>query len=315
MTSIAESKRAVRRAARERVSPQRRRARRREAAIFALLILPNLTAILVFSYWPTVYNLVLSFTDWDFIAPSPVWVGIKNYLDLFRNPEFATVLWNTIVFTVTTVFGSLVIGLAIGLLVSRRTPISGFTRTVVFMPHMIPGAVAGIVWLFMFDPAYGLSRWVFEAFGAASPQWTSTSGWSLAALIIAYSWQRIGFVAIIYYTAILDLPRDIYEAAAIDGAAGWKMFRFVTFPLLAPVNVFLVTTGIIASTQAFDIIATLTEGGPGVSSSTITWAVYEKAFQEFDIGESAALSMVLFVLLMAVTAWQLRFANRKVESR
>ncbi|MVA76476.1 ABC transporter permease subunit [Auraticoccus sp. F435] len=295
------------------LSPARRRRRWREGLLFGLLILPNLAAILVFSYYPTVYNVVLSLTDWDFIAPAPVFVGLQNYVDLFASPEFWLVLWNTLVFTGISVGGTLVGGLAIGFLLSRRLRFSGFTRTITFAPHMLPGAAVGIVWLFMFDPTYGISRWAFGLFGADSPQWTTTSDWSLWAITVAYTWQRLGFVAIIYYTAILDLPKEVFEAASLDGASGWRLFRGMTLPLLSPVTYFLLLTGIITSAQAFDIIAVLTGGGPGDSSSTLTWMVYDEAFSQFDIGTSAAAATVLFLILMVVTVVQTRIAERKVH--
>ncbi|WP_218672364.1 carbohydrate ABC transporter permease [Corynebacterium pacaense] len=269
--------------------------------------------ILVFSYWPTLYNAFFSLVEWDFVQPTMTWVGLKNYTDLFSSAQFPKIITNTLVFTAITVVGTLIGGLGIGLLLSKRLRFSGLARTLTFAPHMIPGAVVGILWLFMFDPNYGLSRWLFGLFGENSPQWTSTSAWSLWAIIIAYSWQQIGFVAIIYYTAILDLPKDLFEAAAVDGAEGWKLFTNMTIPLLRPVTFFLLITGIISSAQAFDIIATLTEGGPGISSTTLTWSIYEEAFHNFDIGASAAQSMVLFVFLMIVTAVQMRYVKRSVD--
>lgn len=298
-------------------SPKRRQRKQKyswkESLTFFLFVLPNLAVILIFSYWPTIYNAFFSLVEWDFVQPTMTWVGLQNYVDLFTNPEFPKILANTLIFSLFTVVGTLVGGLGIGLLLAKKLRFSGMARTLTFAPHMIPGAVVGILWLFMFDPNYGLSRWAFGLFGEASPQWTSTSTWSLWAIIIAYSWQQIGFVAIIYYTAIIDLPKPLYEAAAVDGAEGWKLFTNMTIPLLRPVTFFLLITGIIDSAQAFDIIATLTEGGPGDSSTTLTWSIYEEAFHNFDIGSSAAQSMVLFLILMALTAFQMRYVKRSVD--
>src|SRR5690606_7841389 len=239
-------------------SPQRRRRARRDALLFLALIAPNFLAIIVFSYYPALYNIGLSFFEWDFVEPVPEWVGAANYADLFTSASFGQVLMNTLIFTGVSVIGSLVLGLLLGSLLATKVPFTGFAQTMAFAPHMLPGAAVGILWLFMFDPNYGLSRWAFSLFGADSPAWTTTSDWSLWSITIAYTWQRLGFVTVICYTAILDLPKDLYEAAALDGAHGWKLFRHLTLPLLSPITFFLSITGIISAAQAFDIISIMT---------------------------------------------------------
>lgn len=294
--------------------PRSRRRRRRETALFWLFVLPNLSVILVFSYYPTLYNFLLSLTDWDFMAPAPTLVGLQNYRDLFQpDSSLAVALMNTAQFVGVAVVGTLVGGLAIGWLLSQRLRFTGFVRTMTFAPHMLPGAAIGVLWSFMFDPNYGLSRWLFALFGADSPRWTTTSDYSLWAVIIAYTWQRLGFVAVIYFTAIVDLPTDLYEAAALDGARGWPLFRRITLPLLSPVTFFLSVTGIIAAAQTFDIVATLTRGGPGESSTTLPWMIYSQAFHDFDIGTSATSATVMFFLLVVVTWVQARYARRTVH--
>lgn len=277
------------------------------------LIAPNMLAILVFSYYPAVYNIGLSLFRWDFVAPAPEWVGVANYAGLFTDPSFGRILLNTLIFTVVSVFGSLVLGLLLGGLLATKVPLTGFAQTMAFSPHMLPGAAVGILWLFMFDPNYGLSRWAFGLVGMSSPAWTTTSDWSLWAITIAYTWQRLGFVTVICYTAILDLPKDLYEAAALDGAHGWKLFRHMTLPLLSPVTFFLSITGIISAAQAFDIISIMTGGGPGISSSTLSWMVYEEAFLKFDIGSASAAATVLLVILLALTYLQVRVGEKKVN--
>ena len=301
------------RATPRRRSPQRRRRTRREALLFCALIAPNLLAILVFSYYPALYNIGLSFFEWDFVAPAPEWVGLENYTDLFTDASFGQVLKNTLIFTGVSVVGSLVLGLLLGSLLATKVPLTGFAQTMAFAPHMLPGAAVGILWLFMFDPNYGLSRWAFSLFGADSPAWTTTSDWSLWSITIAYTWQRLGFVTVICYTAILDLPKDLYEAAALDGAHGWKLFRHLTLPLLSPITFFLSITGIISAAQAFDIISIMTGGGPGTSSSTLSWMVYEQAFQKFDIGSASAAATVLLAILLVITYVQVRYGEKKVN--
>ena len=294
-------------------SPERRRRSRRDALLFFALIGPNLLAILVFSYYPSLYNIGLSLTSWDFVAPSPEFVGLDNYRELFADPDFLRVLMNTLLFTGISVFGSIIGGILLGSLLATKVPLTGFAQTMAFAPHMLPGAAVGTLWLFMFDPNYGLSRWLFAQFGAVSPEWTTTSDWSLWAITLAYTWQRLGFVTVICYTAILDLPRDLYEAAALDGAHGWQLMRHITLPLLSPIVFFLSITGVISAAQTFDIISVMTNGGPGISSSTLSWFVYEEAFQKFDIGTASAAATVLLVLLLLLTFVQVRIGEKKVN--
>lgn len=296
------------------VVPTRPKPRRlRESVLFIALVLPNVLVIVVFAYYPAIYNFILSFTDWDLLRPRPEWVGFENYEKLFASHKFYGVLKNTLIFVGVALVATMIGGLAIGALLAQRLRFSVFTRTMVFAPHMLPGAAMGILWLFMFDPRYGLSRWLFSLIGLDSPQWTTTSAWSVWAITIAYAWQRLGFVAIIYYVAIQDLPAEVMEAARMDGASGLRLLRSITLPLLSPVTFFLIITGIISSAQAFDIIATLTGGGPGTSSSTLTWMVYQEAFVDFDIGQSAATATILFLLLAVVTLIQARTTGSKVH--
>lgn len=309
-TAIGAGSRKIQRRA---MTPARRRRIIRDGLLFFVLIAPNLTAILVFSYYPAVYNIVLSFMDWDLVAPFPEWVGLENYLGLFTDQEFWQIMLNTLIFTGVSVVGSLVGGIALGTLLATRVPFTGMVRTFAFTPHMIPGAAVGMLWLFMFDPNFGLSRWLFNLAGLDSPNWTTTSDWSIWAITIAYLWQRLGFVTVIYYTAILDLPQEVHEAASLDGAGAFQRLRFVSLPLLSPITFFLSVTGVLSAAQAFDLISIMTGGGPGISSSTLSWMIYDEAFQNFDIGRASAAATVLLVLLLALTFVQLRFGERKVN--
>lgn len=292
---------------------RRRRNNLRNALLFGALIAPNLIVILVFSYWPTIYNVYLSLTKWDLVDPQPTFVGLRNYLSMITDNRFHSALINTAIFTGVSTVGSLVGGILMGLLLAARLRFSGFVRTIAFAPHLLPGAAIGVLWLFIFDPTYGLSRVAFDLVGMDSPRWTTTSDWSVWAITLAYLWQRLGFVTIIYYTAILDLPKDVYEAASLDGASGWRLHLNLTLPLLSPATLFLSITGLIGAAQAFDIIATLTEGGPGDSSTTLSWLIYATAFRDFDIGMSAASATLMFLLLLALTVIQLRIGDRTVH--
>jgi sn-glycerol 3-phosphate transport system permease protein len=292
-----------------------RRALRRhgkEYLLFAALVGPNLALILVFSYWPVIYNLYLSFTSWDMISPAPTWVGFDEYRQLFTSADFGHVLLNTVKFVVLIVVGAIVGGLATSLVLNQRLRGRGLVRTVSFAPHIVSGAAIAALWLFMLDPSFGLLRALLDPLGIPSPQWTTSSHYSLYALVLVYVWKGIGFCAIIYVAGMQNLPADLFEAATLDGANGWQRFRHVTFPLLSPVTYFLVVTSIIGAFQAYDVTAVMTGGGPGQSSTTLSWFIYQQAFQASNAGLAAAAAMVMLVILLTITILIARYGERKV---
>ncbi len=296
-------------------APGRRRRRYREYLLFLAFIAPNFLLVLVFAYWPVIYNGYLSLTDWNMLAPTKDLVGLANYRDLFTDADFLATLRQTAVFVVGVVGGSMVLGLATAVLLNQRLIGRRFVRTMAFAPHVLSGAAVGTLWLFIFDPNYGLIRPLLAPLGLTSPAWMTSSRWALPGLIIVYLWKSTGFIAIVYLAGLQNLPRDLYESAALDGAGPWRLFRKITLPLLSPVTFFLFLTTIIGAFQAFDVIALMTGGGPGISTTTLSWFIYQRAFVASDAGHAAAAAMIMFVLLVAMTALQARFLERRVHYR
>lgn len=294
-------------------SPTRRRRHVREALLFLALVAPNFLIIGVFSYWPVINNVYLSLTSWDMIAPTPTYVGFDNYVDLVQDPDFATVMFNTLKFSGIVVAGSLIIGLAIALLFNQKLRGRGVVRTLAFAPHIVSGAAVATLWLFIFDPNYGLSRTILQPLGFTPPNWTTNETWALPGLIIVYLWKGVGFTAIVYLAGLQSLPSDLYEAARIDGANAWTILRRITLPLLSPVTFFLLVTTIIGTFQAYDVTAVMTGGGPGISSTTLSWYIYEEAFKASDAGHASAAAVLMFLILLLVTGVQTRFVQRKVH--
>ncbi|TDE59679.1 sugar ABC transporter permease [Nonomuraea mesophila] len=302
--------------ARRTTSEGRRVAARRRLhgyLLFAAFALPNLALIAVFAYWPIVENVYLSFTTWDFISLKAEVVGLLNYQALFSSWSFPQVLLRTLVWVVVVVVVTLVLGLALALLFAQRLRGTTAVQTLAFAPHVLSGAAIATIWLFIFDPNHGLSRLVFEAFGASSPAWTTDDSWALWALIIVSIWKGLGFVAIVYLVGIQQIPAEVLEAARIDGAGRWTQLRRMIFPLLAPTTFFLVITQTISAFQAFDVIAMMTNGGPARSTTTLSWFIYDEAFNRTNVGVSSAASMIMFVVLMAITVLQFRFVERRVH--
>lgn len=296
-------------------TPARSRKKRQHKSyrLFVLFALPNLVLIAVFAYGPVIGNIYLSLTEWDMIAPQPLFVGLDNYTRLFEDPAFLRVLRLTAVWVVAVVGISLALGLALACLFNQKIPGRGAVTALAFSPHILSGAAVAAIWLFLFDPNYGLSRAVFGVLGAQSPHWTTSSDWSLPALIIVSIWKGVGFVAIVYLAALQGIPEDVQEAARLDGAGSWQTFRHITFPLISPTTFFLLVTQVISAFQSFDVIAMMTGGGPAGATTTLSWFIYQEGFKSFNAGSAAAGSMVMFVVLMAVTGFQMRFVERKVH--
>lgn len=310
---ISPQERTAERTSPRRRSPHLRPARLREYAVFLLLVGPNLFIIALFDLWPTIYNAFLSLTSWDMISPSPLFVGLDNYTSLLTDRDFLEVLLTTAIFTVAIVGAEMTLGLGLAVLLNQKLRGRGVVRTLAFAPYVLSGAAVAMMWLFIFDPNYGLARLAFDAFGQRSPNWTTDSDWALLALIIVHAWKGIGFAAIVYLAALQARPEELYEAASLDGAGPWRKFISLTIPLLSPTTFFLLIVSVISTTQAFDMIAVMTNGGPGTSTTTLSWFIYSEAFQSFNLGKGAAGAMILFAILLVVTAIQRRIFEGKVH--
>jgi len=294
---------------RKRVSTEERK----EWLLFTLLVGPNLFLFAVFTYWPLIYNGYLSFVRWDMLAPIKLWVGLNNYKNLFTSPAFGTILVNTLAFTVGSVGLICGIGLLIAMLLNQPLLGRNIARGVVFSPVMLSGAAIGIVWIYIFDPRYGLLDIPIRAMGIRSPNWLLDTSWAMLAVIIVQVWKNVGYAVVIYLAGLQAIPRELYEAAVVDGASGWQRFRNITLPGLSPVVFFLILTTILASFQSFDIIKVMTEGGPVDATTTLIYYLYQEGFVAFNAGRAGVASVVLFATMLAFTVVQMRTSERSVH--
>ena len=299
-------------------APRRRGAlqsrRRRSALIWFLLLAgPNLALLVVFVYRPLIQSFYLSTLQWNLGSPVARQIGLGNYVELFTSRGFSQTVTTTVVFTVATVGGAMLLGLGLAVLLNQKLKGRGFARTVAFAPYVLSGFAVGILWLFIFDPRYGLMREVLGWVGATSPQWYTERPWPLVMVIVVYLWKNLGYVALIYLAGLQSVPQDLKDAAALDGASPFRTLRSVVLPLLTPTSFFLLVTMMLASLQSFDIIKAMTQGGPLGSTTTLMYSVYQESFVNGRAGYASAVATVLFLVLLAVTAVQMRFVQRKVH--
>lgn len=285
---------------------------RRDFVVFLALALPNLVLIAVFTYMPLISNAYYSTLNWTLGAASATVVGLGNYVTFFTGPDAPAVLGTTAVFTVATVGGSMLLGLLVALALNSKVRGTTFARSAVFAPYVLSGVGVGLVWLFIFDPGYGVLAWFFRGVGLESPQWINDPQLSLVMVILVYVWKNLGYCAVVFLAGLQSLPQDVMEAASLDGANGLRRFLSVSLPLLSPTTFFLLITTMLSSLQAFDLIRIMTPLGTG--TSTLIYEAYLQAFGAYNqAGYSAAISMVLFAVLLAITVLQLRFVEKKVH--
>ncbi|WP_345505468.1 sugar ABC transporter permease [Terrabacter aeriphilus] len=291
--------------------PRRSSGRAWEWTLAALLILPNLVLLIVFTYRPLLDNIRLSFTDWNISSPVANPVGLANYIEWFGRDDTRVVVRNTLVFTVATVGISMAVGLGLALLLDQKLKGRNLVRSVVFAPFVISGAAIGIAFQFVFDPNYGLIRDLLVRVGIGVPDFYQEPGWALFMVTVTYIWKNIGYTFVIYLAALQGRRADLDEAAEIDGASAFTRFRRVLMPQLRPTTFFLSITVLLSSVQVFDIINVMTRGGPqGNGTATLVYQVYQETFVNQRAGYGATVATVMFVILLAVTVVQVRFMDR-----
>lgn len=296
-------------------APRRSSGKAWEWTLAALLLLPNLVLLVVFTYRPLLDNIRLSFTDWNISSPVANPVGLANYVEWFGRDDTRVVVRNTLVFTVATVGISMALGLGLALLLDQKLKGRNLVRSVVFAPFVISGAAVGIAFQFVFDPQFGLVRDLLARVGASSPDFYQQPGWALFMVTVTYIWKNLGYTFVIYLAALQGRRADLDEAAEIDGASAWTRFRRVLMPQLRPTTFFLSITVLLSSVQVFDIINVMTRGGPqGNGTATLVYQVYQETFVNQRAGYGATVATIMFVILLAVTVVQVRFMDRGPKS-
>lgn len=249
---------------------------------------------------PMLASIVLSFTQYDVIS-APRFIGLANFEDLFTDPVFMTSLRNTAVYAFFTVPVSMAIALVLAVMLNQGIRGQMLYRTAIFIPQVTATVAIALVWLWIYNPRGGLANQLLGFFGIGQVSWLTDTAWSLPSIIAVGVWQGIGLKMLIYLAALQGLPKDVFEAASIDGATAVQKFMQITVPMLKPATFFVLVTSIIGAFQAFDQVYILTQGGPANSTTLITYEIYKSAFQQFRMGLACAQSLVLFVFLIVLT--------------
>ena len=276
---------------------------------------PALFVIGVFFFLPVLAALALSITDFDIYALADLrnlrLVGLRNYVELLQTPLFWRALRNTLYFVIVGVPLSMAVSLAAALLLhSRVARFKAFFRTALFAPVVTTLVAAAVVWRYLFNTRYGWLNYALGCLGIPPIDWLGDPHWAMPAIIVFAVWKNFGYNMIILLAGLQAIPPELYEAARIDGASLWRQFRYVTLPMLAPM---LFMVGILTVAGYFQLFAepyVMTQGGPLQSTVSVLYLMYDEGFKWWNLGSASAVAFVLFLLIFAVTAAQLRWMRR-----
>lgn len=277
-----------------------------------LMLAPTLALLGLFFLCPLGIALYQSLTSWDLLTP-PVYVGISNYRRLLADGEIQHALVTTASFSVVVVTGAMVVGLLLALAVNRPGRLAAFVRASVFSAYVVSWVSVALLWTWLLDADAGLVGRLFRAWGFSGSGLLSSPSTALHALAGVTVWKITGYAMVVFLTGLQDIPRELYDAAALDGAGRWSRFFHVTWPLLRPTTAFVGTTSLIISFQTFDVVRVMTQGGPARATSVFVYAIYEQVFMNLRVGRASALVLVFFGFLLLLTMlqiWAWRLGHR-----
>ncbi|MBZ2198096.1 carbohydrate ABC transporter permease [Occultella gossypii] len=283
---------------------------RRQGRVGWLFILPSMTGFLVFTLVPLIAGLGIAFTDWNVVSglSGINLVGLDNFRGLLTDPMFWSSAGRTLFYAGLAVPGTMVGGLLLGLALNLDVPGRAVLRAVFFLPHIVTSIAIGMIWLLLLNPQNGVVNNALRTLGITEPpSWLVSESWSLPSLILIAIWSGVGYCAVIYLAGIQSLPQELYEAAMLDGAGVWRRFRTITWPSLMPTTTFLGVTLVISQSQGFGLINFLTAGGPGTSTTTLSYYMYQEGFQYYRFGYAAAIGVMSFLGVIVVSALLWRY--------
>jgi sn-glycerol 3-phosphate transport system permease protein len=278
-----------------------------------LLLAPQLAVTLVFFFWPAGQAIQMSVMEQDAFGLSKTFVGLANFKELFADPEYLKTFWRTLIFSGAVAICALAPALLFALMAERVVRGATFYRTILVLPYAIAPAVAGVLWLFMFNPSVGIVAYWLKKLGIDwNPKLDGEDAMIL--VIMAAAWKQISYNFLFFLAGLQSIPKALLEAASIDGAGEWHKFRTIIFPLLSPTTFFLLVVNIVyAFFDTFGIIDAVTSGGPAKATEVLVYKVYYDGVVALNLGTSSAQSVILMGIVILLTAIQFRYVEKKVH--
>lgn len=288
------------------------RHRWRNAGWVVFFLAPSAVPLIAFTIVPMLMSAWVSLHEWNLIKPM-AFVGLDNYRHLVSDPSTRSVFWHTLLYVAGYLPLVYLGGLSLALALNRRMPGQAFFRAAYFLPVVTSWVVVALVWKWLLNPSTGLVNHLLGAAGLGQPGWWTDPAWAMASVVLASAWKDLGFVMVILLAGLQAIPGDVLEAASVDGASGWRRFWHITLPLLSTSTFFVVVISLINGFQVFDQVFVMTGGGPDDASQVVVGRIYDLTFRYGRAGEASALSWLLFVVILLITAIQIRGQKRWVH--
>ncbi|MBE3599800.1 MAG: sugar ABC transporter permease [Limnochordaceae bacterium] len=290
-------------------------ARRKRDVLFAYgAILPAGLIFMVFIFVPVAMVVFISLTEWDLVSPAYQFVGLRNYVELATSGEFHKVLLNTLYFVGVQIPLDMALSLAIALMLNAKLRGTTFYRALFFTPVVTPMVAVAAIWLWIYEPEVGLANYLLGKAGLGPLGWLDDPAWSMPAVILTSVWKGLGYDIVIFLAGLQNIPKEDYEAAAVDGADGFHAFRRITLPLLSPVTYFVLVMSVVNSFKVFTQVHVMTpDGGPLKATSVIVFYLYTQAFERYRFGRASAVAVVLFGIVILLTVFQRMVLERRVH--
>ena len=286
---------------------------RRKNLMAWLLVAPSLIFMVIFTVYPIFRSIYLSLTKYKLGMKAPEWIGLQNYINLAGSSLFWKVMGNTLYFALITIIPSMAAGLFLAVIVNRKSRATGFVRTAYFYPVIMPMIAIASIWMFIYMAKNGLFDQLLVSLGMKPMNVLSSKKTVLPAMAFMYVWKEAGYLMVFFLSGIQSISEEVNEAARIDGAGPWTIFRKITLPLLAPTFLFVSTIALTNSFKLVDHVVIMTEGAPNNASTLLLYYIYQQGFTNFNYGLSSALTVVMLVLLMIVALPRFLSQDKKIH--
>ena len=289
------------------VKKHQSRAALRETLTGYAFLFPMLINMLVFLIFPILFSLIMSFTKWDFVQglETMKFTGLENFFRIFKDEWFTASLKNTVIFTIWTVPVGTALALIIAVIINKYVYFPNFHKISLFLPYISSIIASAVVWAVILHPTFGPVNELLKSLGVQNPpKWFGDLKWSLPSVIIFSIWRELGYLTLVYMAGLKGIPKELYEAAEIDGASNIQKFIHITMPSVSPTTFFLLITGTIDSFKIFAQVDVITQGGPGGSTMVVIYYMYKRAFQFYEMGYAGAITWLFFIMVFTVTIIQ-----------